>query len=262
VGCLIIHHVVDNVYYLYLFVNTDKESYYSGYISKFDIPLIIKGGFIKLFHSPVLGNNKGVYETIPKDKLFLQKCLLASSKHQSDHKSIKELACNITSTSYNDYSKLLAIHDWVADNIWYDYDALVSGKYTELDCSALGVLKSKRTVCQGYTDLSIALLRAVNIPSFGMECYALGVFETMENWNKANLYTCSLNHIITMSFIDNRWIVCDITWDSDNMISGGKQTQRTGIGTSRKYFDTTVPFISNTHRFALTNISNIKIKKK
>lgn len=41
----------------------------------------------------------------------------------------------------------------------------------------------------------------------------------------------------------------DITWDSDNKYENECYTKRNGEGVSRKYFDTTLEMISNTHKF-------------
>ena len=58
-----------------------------------------------------------------------------------------------------------AIHDWVASYLYFDYDALAQpGQNWPKD--ALGALECGRTVCEGYANLTTALLRASGTVSY------------------------------------------------------------------------------------------------
>ena len=158
------------------------------------------------------------------------------------------LSRNITIGLLSNYQKILAIYDWVASEIYYDFDSLNNGTYVKNDHSALGVLKSRKTVCQGYTNLMVALLLAIGIPAKGLSCFSLGI-STNGGWELEENLMAESNHIIPIAFYSNRWIIMDVTWDSDNEFINGKFIKKSGIKVSRKYFDTTLEFISNTHRF-------------
>ena len=71
-------------------------------------------------------------------------------------------AASITYGLDDEYGKLLAVHDWVAENIFYDYDSLrrLNDRLVALERSTLDVLRTRRGVCQGYSDLAVSLLRA------------------------------------------------------------------------------------------------------
>ena len=56
------------------------------------------------------------------------------------------------------------------------------------------------------------------------------------------------NHRITMAFTQNRWLIMDITWDSDNEYKNGVFGNKSGMGRTYKYFDVTIPFLSFSHR--------------
>jgi len=94
----------------------------------------------------------------------------------------------------------------------------------------------------------VALLLAIGIPAKGLSCFSLGI-STNGGWELEENLMAESNHIIPIAFYSNRWIIMDVTWDSDNEFINGKFIKKSGIKVSRKYFDTTLEFISNTHRF-------------
>ena len=109
-------------------------------------------------------HNLAVYNDQQADKLEFYK--LPEYSIQSNDPEIVSLANFIISGSSGDYAKARAIHDWVASNIYYDVDlGSVSAGPVHEGKSALDVLNSKRGICDGYTNLTIALLRAVGIPA-------------------------------------------------------------------------------------------------
>ena len=126
-----------------------------------------------------------------------------------------------------------------------------------MDSSALGTLSSKKSVCQGYSDLSVALLRAAGIPAMALSCFALGI-SIEKKWTPQILGSTETNHCITAAFGEKhkRWMIMDITWDSDNEYVNGTFKSKSGLGKHHKYFDVTIPFLSFTHRLS-TNFDNI-----
>ena len=129
--------------------------------------------FIK---SPVLENNKVIYSERKNGVDYLS----ATEQIQSEDSEIVELSKSITLGTSDDYEKTRAIHDWVATNIYYDFDALNSGNYSEMD--AKNVLLNKKGVCEGYANLMAALLRSQHIPCRIQSGYALGI-DTNREWN-------------------------------------------------------------------------------
>ena len=145
-------------------------------------------------------------------------------------------------------TKILAVHDFVARNVAYDTDALKSNRYLFCDCSALATLRLRRSVCQGYTNLSIALLRALGIPAMEVPCYALGQ-GARGGWElETNRMAVSANHVLTAAFTGRRWSVMDVTWDSDLEFVDGREREKTGCGISHCYFDMTPSMLSLSHK--------------
>ena len=230
-----------NVYFLF------GDSYWSYYSNH--QPTIVKNGNRCWFSSPPLT----VYNSIqmhswPTTSDFLKRNLVSTSQYQCRRQAIIECAKAITKGSLFPYTKMLAIHDFVAKHIAYDMDALSTGMYRYNDNSALATLHYGKGVCQGYTNLSIALLRALGIPAMEVESYALGQ-DTAGGWEDSrNSSATSANHVLTAAYVSHRWCVMDITWDSDLVVINGKRTEKTGTGLSHRYFDTTPSMLSLSHK--------------
>lgn len=218
-----------------------ESSWYVGWIS--NIPIQIKRDRTFVFEeSPVYVNNVSAYGQMKKGLTALEQY---KTMPRGDNADIIRKAYQITLHCYTDYSKALAIHDWIADNVYYDFDSYYSKSidYSKLG-SAAAVYRNKLAVCCGYSDLAVIMLRAVGIPAYSASCYALGV-STDGTWTRNNIYNTS-NHAVTMAFIQNRWVIMDITWDSGNKFEGGR-FQQTGP-THHRYFDPTLQSFSNTHK--------------
>lgn len=160
---------------------------------------------------------------------------------EADKKTIKDLALQITKDKTNNYDKLLAINNWVADNIYYDYDML-SGKTGPRD--AIGTLKAKRSVCQGYSELTTALVRSLGIP-----CKMVIGWGNNNETDWSEIPSNDSNHAWNAAYVDGRWIILDVTWNSTNKYVNGQYNK----GAKRyKYFDPTIEMFSWDHRIEST----------
>ncbi|MGI6130448.1 MAG: transglutaminase domain-containing protein [Bacillota bacterium] len=59
------------------------------------------------------------------------------------------------------YVKLLAVHDWTAQSVYYNYDGYRLGDYGRTD--TYGTLKDRMSVCHGYAILTETSLRSARI---------------------------------------------------------------------------------------------------
>lgn len=164
---------------------------------------------------------------------------------QSDESSVAGLAKSITGGISSAYEKVRAVHDWVANNIYYDQDAVdalaVSPEVTwPLDaCVTYSV---GRSVCEGYANLTTALLRASGIPARTVLGYALSGGD--DQWNSRNSSGMLTNHAWNEAYVDGRWIVMDTTWDSRNIYYKKLYNSNSALN---KYFDCTLEFFSYDH---------------
>ncbi len=195
-----------------------------------------------LVTSPVYEHNITEYEK--------PKSISAASKSTysvcSDEESVRSLSESLTNDIESNYDKALAIHDWVSENIYYDNDSIL-GDTNSAPYVASDVLDSKRAVCLGYANLYAALCRAAGIPCNVVTGYALGVSGSSgSSWDDAGINGSEANHAWNEVYIDNRWVIVDTTWDSQNSIENGTATP--GQAVSHLYFDANIRFFSTNHK--------------
>ncbi|MDR1245798.1 MAG: S-layer homology domain-containing protein [Clostridiales Family XIII bacterium] len=203
--------------------------------------------------------NTEIYNSKKSDAATLAYYLLPSAKIQSNDERIIELANTIIKTNNSDYENALRIHDWVSYNIWYDVDSF-NGITPRRENSALSTLSDKYAVCEGYANLTVALLRATGISAKVVDGLAV-LGEDMPNnadafYNFSKrldmnlLYELGVNngwHVWTEAYIDGKWLIMDTTWSSANTYKGGKFSEQ---GIDMRHFDMTLRELSYTHRIA------------
>ena len=234
----------DGIYYLQIFIRSEKDGLYWGYIYGEGIKIKLVNDSVEILMSEVYERNLEKYNSRKNDKLTLQYYLQPSYWVESDNKKIISLANDITDGIKDDYEKVRAIHDWVCNNIYYDYDALYG--YSVLDSiSALETLESRRSVCQGYADLTAALLRAGGFPTKVVSGYALGL-GVDSGWNDKIISSGESNHAWNEVYVSDRWVILDTTWNSTNKYSNKKFSENTGLS-DYKYFDISIELFSSDH---------------
>ena len=190
--------------------------------------------------------NKDFIKRIPIAKNDLLKYTLSTKSIECHRPEINMLAKEICQFSHNDYNRLLCIHDWIVQNLYYDMDSYNNGEYVINTHKAIDAIKcDKKCVCSDFTYLTIALARSLNIPAIGITC------KTDDNgdyWNRCLCTNIESDHIFAAAFVKNRWILMDNTWDCNNQIVNGVFYKRKQ-GYERKYFDVTLEIISSTHQF-------------
>lgn len=221
-----------------------QKEVHSSYYRQLFLPLDYTQNIPTIRSSDFYNHNTSFYNSIPIDSAFLKKQTKLTAVVPGAIIEFRDLANNITKYDNSEYNKLLSVHNWIAKNIFYDYDSLNDGSYknTPIEKTAITALRSRRCVCQGYTDLSVALLRSIGIPSMGIYCWAVG-----EGDDEEALKQNHSNHIFTAAFCDGRWVLCDITWDSKNRYENDSYDEDKKL--SHTYFDATIQFMSYTHKF-------------
>jgi Transglutaminase-like superfamily/Carboxypeptidase regulatory-like domain len=84
--------------------------------------------------------------------------LLPERDRQSDDQSLARLAGDITKGSRFEHEAANAILSWIADNLTFD-DSI------SVPTDAISALRYKKAYCVGYSNLTVAMLRAVGIPA-------------------------------------------------------------------------------------------------
>lgn len=154
--------------------------------------------------------------------------LLPSRGIESNDPQIKKLAEEIISGKTTEREKAKAVYDYVTKTISYDVGKMKNKEF-EWDDSALKTLAEKTGVCQDYSYLAIALLRAVNMEARFIEGTALGGF-----WPQ--------NHAWVEVKVDGKWLTMDPTWGS-----GYIEKDQFVAAYTDKYFDPNMTEFEKTH---------------
>lgn len=121
--------------------------------------------------------------------------LYPSSVVQADDINIMNKAADITYGLETAYDKARAIHDWIVLNHFYDEDSLAGARKRQ---DAVAVMEYGMAVCEGYANLSAALIR-----NCGIEVKFISSSSMGHGWNHVNVGTA-----------DNPdWRLLDCTWD-------------------------------------------------
>ncbi|MDR0293117.1 MAG: S-layer homology domain-containing protein [Oscillospiraceae bacterium] len=237
----------NGTYYVQLYTNSERYGTYTSYLWDKDLPLRVAGGVAVFPLAPVYPHNEKIYSSKRTDRAALDYYLKPSQDIQSGDKEIAALAKTIASGVAGDYKKTLAIHDWVAENIWYDMDVLYD-RAPFGDQSATGTLTRRHAVCEGYARLTVALLRAAGIPAKFVTGYVLDA-NGDSVWTEALINGTEENHAWAEAFAGGRWIIIDTTWDSGNTYEFGQNKDNVGLR-DRRYFDATLASFSVHHKYS------------
>ena len=102
------------------------------------------------------------------------------------------------------YDTAKAIHDYICDNMEYDYTAASNSNYGEAHCIAPlfgGGRRGKQFVCEGYANSFKLLCDRFNVPAVHVKGNAGGP----HSWNYVQMD-------------DNCWYGVDCTWDDDDTV--------------------------------------------
>jgi transglutaminase-like putative cysteine protease len=133
--------------------------------------------------------------------------------------SISKLAKYLVKPATNDLEKTRAIFRWITDRIEYDAQALFSRMAggPPSDCSVETVMRTRKTVCEGYANLFNRLCREVGLQSVKISGASKGFgyvpgqpLKTDHAWNAVK--------------IDGKWFLLDATWGAGHLDSKTRQT--------------------------------------
>jgi hypothetical protein len=234
-----INELEDGRYELDILAGTALNGTYGMFLSDFEF--VVENGLVYFEQSQVYEHNKNMHSQ-DNDSTATLSYLANTENPEKDNSALSDLSLQITQGKASNYDKVLAIHDWVAENIYYDLDSVIFGKEACVD--PLDVLETKTGACAGYAGLATELLRHAGIPARMVRGYAFGISTTDDYWTPTNM-NLSSNHIWTEAYVDGRWVIFDATWSSSNSFQGDNFTKKEQKG---QYFDMTLEFLSRHHK--------------
>lgn len=119
-----------------------------------------------------------------------------SARAQGIQLQLLDIRDSLISPGMNYYQREKAIHDYIVKNYSYDLDNLAGGMKRQESYSLYGLLKNGEGVCQGYSQLFLALCLNTKIPSGIVYGVAGG---GPHAWNVVSLY--------------GKFYHVDVTWD-------------------------------------------------
>lgn len=124
-------------------------------------------------------------------------------------KSVDALAKYLVEPAKSDREKVRLIFRWITDRISYDTQSYFSGTPTETD--AEGTLRTRTSVCEGYSNLFEALCKAAGVTEVKIVGYAKGY--SYRNGAKFD----DTNHAWNAVQLDGQWWIIDSTWGAGNV---------------------------------------------
>ena len=233
----------DGYYFLELYLSSGGNDFYS-YAYGNDICFHWRKGAGTFIESLTLAKNKSTFLAGRVDAAALTYYLTPTDIIQSDDENIVKLARTITQNIVGDYEKVLQIHDWICKNLRYDVNAAQTK--TRIPSDSISTMNNKRAVCEGYSNLTAALLRSVNIPAKVVFGYGRST-SSSSSWTQIEISEAYANHAWNEAYVNGRWIIIDTTWDS--ITEGRKDNSKTNGGVYfYRYFDATLESFSVDHR--------------
>ena len=118
--------------------------------------------------------------------------------------SLENLFASLISHASNDLEKTRVIFTWIATHIAYDDNGFNTGNYS--DTKAESVLRNRVSVCQGYSDLFLALGKLAGLEIVTITGYSKGI-----TYSPGSTLT-DTNHAWNAVKIDGQWKLFDVTW--------------------------------------------------
>lgn len=163
---------------------------------------------------------------------------------------VKYLSNSLCDGASSDYEKLERIHDYVCENVAYDY--IAKENFANLDTICVkNVLENHRTICAGYSNIFSALCNAQGL-------YCINIRGSVATAEYPDLLdeTSPTNHEWNAVWLESesRWVYIDCTWDSNYIYNenGFSYTNDTNKYVYT-YFDMSMEKMTENHKIRILN---------
>jgi len=202
-----------------------------------------------IYNSVAVQKENGKYQ-LSAPAFYEDNVKLLSSRPEKDETAkissvIQKQSDSIVNGEKDVYKQMKLLHDWVAENIYYDYACLEDKSLTSFE-KPEEVLQNRRGVCVGYVNLLSALLQAQGISTRTVSVLSMGTpLLALEDGSFQFALTFT-PHVLLEAYLpdEDRWVWIDPTWDSMNTF---KEAQWNKGSPSSLYFDVSLEFLSYTH---------------
>ncbi|MCD6660668.1 MAG: hypothetical protein LT105_10950 [Lentimicrobium sp.] len=141
----------------------------------------------------------------------------ADSLQIDTNETFEALAKKIIKPEWKECEKARAIFYWIAKNIQYDYEGLITGywKYYPSNYKiAQDTYKKRKGVCGGYSHLFALMCKEVGLESKVIDGYS------RTEMTQAGIPVEESNHTWNVVKINGKWELVDVTWANSTGILG------------------------------------------
>ena len=177
---------------------TSQTGAYTNQVS--DEPAMVKDENAEFTEFPIPPKNEKL------NSRFQELDRFASSVPAQNKSSLFDLVNYLIIPAKNELEKTRLIFTWIALNISYDDYGYNTGNYS--DCSAEGVFKSGRAVCEGYSQLFEQMGKLADLDIVKIKGYAKGI-----SYREGSTIN-DINHAWNVAKIEGQWKLFDVTWAS------------------------------------------------
>lgn len=238
------------VYYIELDLHFVANEYYDDAL----LISVDKKGNLFFVEAPIYQYNFSQFSSLLDTDEYIQKCLESTRDMEADNIDIKAFGDELCKGALTDYEKVSRIYDFIVDDMYYNYDMVYHPEWPFQD-DALCLIRSQVAVCEGFSNVFVALCRSQGIPATEMFGFAGGYDEM---WAMDYTRYFSSNHAWVSAFIDGSWYILDPTWDNGNSYVGGKKTE--GEST-RQFLFIPLESFSYSHLIMNADISHAKVRE-
>jgi hypothetical protein len=133
--------------------------------------------------------------------------------------SVQSLAAYLAKPAKNDREKARAIFRWITENI--DYNVEVFFKNGTGASNSDDVLKSRKSVCNGYSDIFLSLAREAGLQAVRIRGYGKGY-----SYQPGQKFGGPSNHAWNAVKINESWYLMDCTWGAGYVSRDKKYVRR------------------------------------
>lgn len=198
----------------------------------------------------VYDSNKALWEYGIED---MDPSYVATPFTNPEYAAIDAKAHELADGLSTEMEKAAAIHKFVAEACYYDYDYYYHGTRPYPPMDPVTVFEDGITVCSGYARLMRVMLRAVGIPARMVVGTAYSGYSL--DRASSDVLLRDSNHDWIEAYLDGEWRFCDPTWDSNNYFEYGEKHFNTA---SDWYFCDDLADFSRSH-FAIGYYDELKI---
>jgi transglutaminase/protease-like cytokinesis protein 3 len=133
--------------------------------------------------------------------------------------SVDSLASYLVAPAKNEREKARSIFRWVTENIDYDVSGFFAGSFD--DTNSKDVLKSRKSVCGGYSDIFSTLAS-----SAGLEVVRIAGYGKGYGYMPGENLSAPSNHAWNAVKINGSWYLIDCTWGAGYIDDDKKYVRR------------------------------------